>query len=680
MPFDPIYGPTDTLGDDDLLSLGRAAGYIPESLSPPAEEPMQGGLTPPEPLVSAPAETGPVSPAFPTNRSAGMAMGYRGYSESQADKVNKTRPGLNRDLAQADLDAKKAAEPMLDATTQAADSGRQAATDLANATGAKIKGEGENALVMQRLQDEFAHEEMRINAEATATSNQAKADYLAALADFRASRVDPGQLWNNMSGGERFGTLMSAFVHDFLGARGINTSTMATLNKAIDRNIDAQVQGIKTKGEVAEGFKSLWYMQRNQSASEVEARARVRGFLLEGAKQAIVANMAQYESALASAQGQAAVAKIDEELAKNLIEIYKHVDSNALALRGQAIDQWKARLSASMEQQNINLRAQELDLNRQLRGDKNKSVIEPIYDPETGDARWYFIPGVTEGEKEAMRDSLAGAAELNEAFKDLRELVRNAKPVFDGTANTRFAGTDQQKFNSISLRIAHGFAKANGERATDQDVKDFLTGLRAKTWLNAANAEQVIAYTQETILRQPYAKLSVMAKELPGSPDERRAAFGVSARQSPFEGSRTDARNTTNPPAPTTDELHRAKAVEGAAGVPGAQEVPADEVTGDLMSAHEEAVRQYPHLFAKEVPGWQQPGSTTQGPPQPAPIHRFEKTAVELARLAAKGDQKALGELKDLAGPYINGVNSEDHEAAFAAMLINDLNTPGGLY
>lgn len=700
MPFDPIYGPTDSLGDDDLLSLGRAAGYIPDSeqLSPPVEAPMQGGLTPPEPLTSAPAETGPVSPGYPTNRSAGMAMGYRGYSEDQAKKVNKTRPGLNRDLAQADLDAKNAASPQFEAAEMAADSGRGAATNLANAAAQKIKGEGENAAVMQRLYDDFSMEEAKANAAATAQSNQSKADYLASLADFRASRVDPSQLWHNMTGGERFGTLMAAFVHDFLGARGINTSTMNTLNKAIDRNIDAQVQGIKTKGEVAEGFKSLWYMQRNESASETEARARVRGFLLEGAKQAIVSNMAQYESALASAQGQAAVAKIDEELSKNLIDIYRHVDQNSLARRNQAIDQWKTRLSASIEQQNVSLRAQELELQKKELDDKNKALdaknktsIMPIYDPETGAPRWYFIPGVSETLQNEMLQSMQGAAELNHSFQQLRELARKAKPINDLAAGTRFQATDQAQFDALATRIAHGFAKANGERATDQDVKDFLKGLAQKTWLREADVDQLIAFTHDNILAQPRAKLSVIAKDLPGSEEERVASFGRSARTGPFEGASTDARNTYDPPAKTTDEIHRGKAAEGAAGVPG-QEEP-DEVNAETRAAHERAVKDRPDLFGTGATA-QEPksaldtlnsintGSTYRPSPSSSPIKQFEVSAVELAHLAQKAKSEGVGDdqntslnqLKDLAGRYINQGISDDKEAYFAAMLLHEMN------
>jgi hypothetical protein len=669
--FDPYFG---NATDDDLLAMGRQAGYLPEAepepsdtIAPAAPPAMSQGLEAPSYIPNNLLGTPSGAPSD-SRGSIGVGASQRGFSQDKYAQVSKTQTGLAAEEQAADARALASAQNQQGIAQYAHRSKVDAAKAEAAAKAKQISAGGEQALVMQRLHDDFAIDEVRANAEANALANQAKTDYLAALADFRASKVDPGQLWGNMTGGERFGMLASAFVHDFLGARGINTSAMATFNKAIDRNIDAQIQNLKTKGEVAEGFKSLWWMQRNQSASDAEARSRVRGFMLEGAKQAVIANMAQYESALATAQGQAAIAKIDEELSKTLIEVYQHADQNAIHLRNQAIEKWKAKLQASLEQQSINLRAQELDLAKKKADREAKVGIEPIYDPETGKALWYYKPGITEKEKVDTRERLEGLAGLNEQFNELRELSRQMDSVADPVARTRLAGTVAQKMDSLATRMAHNFAKANDERATDKDVVDFLKGMKMKTWLNQGDVDEIIAFTHKNMIAPAMHKVRNVGFDMP---EELVDSWGVSASKEPFAGAMTDARATANPLPKAMDDIHREDALKTAAGTPGRQPLEEERVTAPVKRHHEELVKSYPHVFTSTA----KPGDVLGGGEQrPAnPIMSFEQSHVELARLAKKArtegvpdkDNKALNQLKQVASGLI--INSDDPDAISAS-------------
>jgi hypothetical protein len=681
MPNNP-YAPDDQ-DYQDFHTLGTMAGYIPDSA--PQDEPetapieeSDAYLTPPSYVPHNLEDPGVqnANPLLPSPGPSSYAVGTssRGFSEQKYGQVKKKESDLDRDLRMADQQAQAGETRYETAASYGHDSAVDAARKVTDATVDKVLQQGQGALVFQKLNDDFATEEMKANADATAQANQSKADYIAALADFRASKVDPSQLWHNMNGGERFGMLATAFVHDFLGARGINTSAMATFNKAIDRNIDAQIQAIKTKGEVAEGFKSLWWMQRNQASSDTEARARVRGFLLEGAKQQVVANMAQYESALASAQGQAAVAAIDGELSKNLIEIYKHTDANAIALRNQALDKWKAKLQASLEQQSLNLKSQELDLKKAEAG--KQSSIEPVVNPESGKFEYYFMPWVQKEERIKVREQLSGMESLNKDFQDLRELARNAKSNFDPINGTRFAPEDQQNFDALAVRMAHNFARANGERATDADVQDFLKSMRAKTWLNQADAEKVIAFSQNNILRPSEATVKNYLFDLPSDSPLRNAGGATVA---PFQGARTEAKNTSNPPPETPTEILRKEAGKVVSGKQG--QVPLDEISSDVARAHELAVKEYPNLFTKnERPTVSVGKSLLYGRPEISqektkepvaePAKKFEWGMVRLRDLARSGDETSLSQLQSLANPYLSGLNHDDPESAFAALML----------
>lgn len=667
MAYDDNFG---TMGDDDLISLARQAGYLPEEKAESPVTDSPASVVEPSTPVQAPAP--PQAPQTPT---ASVSVSGRAFNPQAYKAISaQTGGGLNQDLRASEQAARTNDAPMLAANTNAEQNTVEAEKAKAKAEVSGIHQEGEDAHVMQRLQDEFAVEESKINAMATAKGNQAKADYLASLNDFRASRVDPAQLWHNMTGGERFGTMMAAFAHDFLGARGINTSAMATLNKAIDRNIDAQVQAIHTKGDVAEGFKSLWYMQRNQSASDTEARSRVRGFLLDGAKQAVIANMAPYKAALASAQGQAAIAKVNEEFAKNLVDIYKHIDSNSAALRGQAIDIWKEKVNASIEQRSVAVKERE---ETRLSAKDKPSLPEPILDPESGQYKWYFPDYIQKEERVKVRESLKAVDDVNSDLGQLRDIARNGKSTFDFKVGTRFEGTDDQRFDAIAKRLAHNLAKANGERATDQDVADFAQGFRHNTWANAADADKVIAQTQKDALTKAKNLVKQYGKELPA---EMQGLYGQAPQTRPFDASAADAEGTVNPPPKSTDQIHLENAGEGAADVTRNRKLSPDEITDDVSKIHAEAFKARPELFGhKEArmgdSRFGDSASYAEDVPN-APVS-YEHTVAVYAHLMDSTEPQvkaqAVEGLKRLAGPVIKeGMGTADAEAYMAAMVLLD--------
>lgn len=688
MPFDPNYG---FANDEDLLALAKKAGYIQDSPQEPNGDStvdMEGdtdtddehrdyhqwvpaqlgqdsnyttdGTTPQSP-VPGPASGAPQSPI------ASVSQSGRGFSIGKYGQVSKTDAELNNDLQSAEDEASARQQRMITPFTNAAEAKIKANQDFTKASIDEIHGQAEQALVIQRLQDEFGVEEARANAEAQAQSNKAKAGYLQSLADFRASRVDPSQLWSNMGGGAKFGMLVAAFTQDFLGAKGIKTSAMDTFNKAIDRNIDSQIQAIKTKGEVAEGFKSLWYMQRNQSASDAEARARVRGFLLEGAKQAVIANMAQYQAGLATAQGQKALADIDSELANNLMEVYRHSDSNALALRNQAIDKWKTKIMAAQESWANAIRAQ------QVKQQAPKPIMpEPIIDPETNQPKWIYRPGIQDPEKVKTRELLGDVKSVNETMKTLRELSRQMKSIPDPEARTRFADTIHQKFDQAATLLAHSIAHANGERATDKDVEDFLKGMREKTWFQQADVDQLLAYTQENMLKPAASRIQQVAIDI--TPDTARAlGFAPGAEQKPFEASSIDAHNTSTPPPESPQQARRRQAEENL-GQERANEI-VDDANSQVKRIHKELAKQYPDAFATKKTDVKYNGATFGQLTTEQGIRGFEKGLVEIYNMANEGNPAAKEELGRYARSYLSGVTTLDNDpqGAMAAYLMGKL-------
>lgn len=237
------------------------------------------------------------------------------------------------------------------------------------------------------LNDRYAQEEQAAVERARAESEAAKADYAASLADFRAQRIRPGQLFDNMTSGQRFGTLISAAITDYLGVQGVKSSALDILNKAVDRNIDAQIQNIRLKGEATEGFKNLWEMARAQSATDAEARTRVRGYALQSVSDELEGNLARYEGGLAAAKTQALMAQVHKELVGTVQQVYQHADENAYKSQSLELEKRGQDIRAATEAANRRESARQFDLTHPPPGPQNVADSPYLlYDVNSPDA------------------------------------------------------------------------------------------------------------------------------------------------------------------------------------------------------------------------------------------------------------------------------------------------------
>jgi hypothetical protein len=499
------------------------AGIAPELAGGFAGE----GLRPPDMELQSPPPEEPTGLIGQSRQGFALSQSQKGFDDVAMGKVSKWDAPLYQQYKLGDAQAQQGAERDAGVMGAAADTEVSAVQSLTEAAVEKKTAEGVQAAFLQGISDDFAADEQKANVAAAGMAAQSKADYVAALADFRASRVDPGQLWGNMNGGQRFGMLVSAFAHDFLGAKGIRTSAMDTLNKAIDRNIDAQINNIKTKGQAAEGFKDLWYMQRSQAASDVEARTRVRGFLLEGAKQHVIANMAQYEAGLATAQGQAAIAAIDKELAQNLVKINQHADANALQLRQQALTLHGQKLQAAASAAATKVQRDQLNMQRDSAAAKAKaeymdSLLADTTASGGGKLRWQIIHG-EKATQDGIRDKMGALMQFGDKASRLQELAREVGPLKQGW--TKRAMTEKQRqLVQLAEDMAYTMAYADsGKQLTAKEIEQKLAQINIDKLMQRGGTEKQIAQTVEGQYKSAFSKIAPFVREL----KEGDPGFGV---------------------------------------------------------------------------------------------------------------------------------------------------------
>ena len=528
---------------DPLLEMAIRAGIIPPSQgqggivdpfseSMPEEQPVTSPFT--TPVADPPVAMEP-EPAFDVTanrtgtvgtkqgQSVSVSQGGRGYNPNAQRLLDKRDRPLAAANAQIDQESASEVDAQSELLVDAGAQSKIAAGDVAASIVGKVDAQGRQAKFMSDLQQEFSKKEAQANVDAEGESAMARTEYVKALADFRASKVDSNQLWNSQSSGMQFGMLAAVFAHDFLGAKGIKTSAMDTLNTAINRNIDAQVTNIKNKGEVAEGFKSLWYMQRSQSRSDAESRERVRGFLLEGAKQAVIANMAQYDSALASAQGQAGVAEIDKELANNLVKVMDHARTNAQARKGQAL-QWEtskmnaaiASWQASIHNKSVNETIRKNKAAEDAAKVKTQDLSSIMPDTSVsggGKARWKFYAG-TDAKQDDIRDKMGALNSFADTAREMQELARKIGPV-PQIAWKRAMSQDQRRLLQLRDRLGYSMAYAeSGKQLTIGEIKQKIDQLPIETWMTRGGTAEQIATTVRAQHVDFFSKMAPFVREL----------------------------------------------------------------------------------------------------------------------------------------------------------------------
>ena len=411
---------------------------------------------------------------------------------------------------------------------------------------AQIKQSAElskHKLEMAKWNQDQADAEQAALMTAQARSEEARNSYRAALLDYGATTVNPGAMFNRASKVDQFGMLAAVFVHDMLGAKGIKTSAMDSLNAGIQRNIDAQILAIQTKGQVAAGFKQLWDMQRAESSSDAEARERIRGFALKAAELKIEGEMGRYDSKLAQAKIAAAKALIQKEQIANDLEVNKYINQAAAedAKNGLEMITSTQRVAAQNYATSANYRL----------GMAQIDAAKLAKDPKELDNR-YLVDSTQSGYGKVIRAFKWKDEKTNQAIqekerdqanflKSSRDLLALGKEVGtlppDFWSLSRFADDRQRMLLRLSNYTGRMMAYAqSGKQITKQELEFFQGLTKPEQWLTNGDAMKTLAAISARVNRERRALIDT--ETVPLRPDRDAAVI--------------DARTGTGIQIPTT--------------------------------------------------------------------------------------------------------------------------------
>lgn len=431
-------------------------------------------------------QVGPSEMATKVGNKTGVAVSETAMSDKQ---LTKNRQGYGEVMkGEAAIGAQEQARvaPEADAFAQVNAQGEAAVAAEAEAAAKQFDAKAEGDRALADLSTRFATASQEAQNVAAARAQEYRSKVEQSLAEYRAADVQPGKLWKDMGEFGRGGMLISAFVTDFLGAKGIKTSAMDIFNRAVEQNINAQVENIRKKGQVAEHFKSLWDMSMREGASEQEARQVIHAHMLASAEKQISATIGQYDSDLARARGAKQISALRSDLTARLADIQDKVYARTQQRLQMKLDNEYKSQQLAVQRRSLKLQEDQLKEQQDARKAAAKGVLAKdlnelvITDPDSGQI---VKKARTTKDAEDVRLRLAGKAQLIDSVAETRDLLKEAGEIYGGWGAAMANAGFKQRAEAARNRTLAGYTKmVSGAAFSEAEMKRYEKIIPIDTW------------------------------------------------------------------------------------------------------------------------------------------------------------------------------------------------------
>ena len=534
----------DNLDLEQIYGTGvqpPVAPYIPQQMS---QEDLQQAMGIPAPVSTDSTQQSPTNSPLPFQAKPvlnggsieqGGSASYSGFSPEKYNQITKTSSIVDKRVAK-DMapvtDMLKKQEQDYSAIAKDRIKNQQNVTDIEKQK-ADINSQYEmdKADIINKgnlaIQNEIETGRQNV---ATAMANHQKM-----MEQFQAMSVNPGDLYNRMTTGERAGTSLAVAASAFLGAKGIGTPIMGIIDKAIDRNIDAQLANIKKKGQEVGMAADVVNMVRQTSRDDLEAKMRLKDMALESAAQGLTAEFSKFGSKLAEAKGAEAVAMIKEQQLKVRDDLNKQWLDAENVSRGQRISEHNNEVNASVERAGIASRERIAALEHQAKmGDPIENAAkEAVWDTSEGATKgWLWQPGITDEEKKQVRAQLAANSELTSILKEAAELSAELGPKYRGVGEKYFTTADKARFDQFRNVFVMTYKKAlTGLQGSDKEMAAVDQMLTPDSLLNKEKFAQLAGQMQQLRKNNSDNTLKMYTRDMPAGMEKvlRDSGYGPSA-------------------------------------------------------------------------------------------------------------------------------------------------------
>lgn len=496
----------------------------PEWVGGHPNEPVNLGQEPP--YIDFESDSVPAAPSTPTStgsRSASRSQSFRGMTNAGLKKsgdlfdreLAKVNPEIDRLGRQADADKLKAQE--------AYGRHRDAIFEIGDQTRQYYERESELQNRLSDIHETAAQMEQQAAAESKAERAQYTSAYKEQLAGVKALAMQSGNPYAQMSGGEALGLAAAHFAQGFLAARGVQIDVAGQVDRWVDRSIREHQQKIQNMREGAQDQLHLYEIARQTSQDDWEARQRVRGFMIEGLKQRIVTEASRFNSSIANAKAQEAVAKLDIEAQATEMAIGQRFEQQQFQQKQQAIQiaqhkgslavQWysaqtarkeaEARVAAAKAKKDEKAWSSKIADPFDVKKDKDGKAISG------GKYKWavdtHAPDGIQSKAAEAATNVSAYYSEMRTGLDRLRELRVAAKAAMKGPDSYRALTSQAYREYEAQKNYLTELTqqKITGAAAPEEQAKRIRKWLADDNLLEEGSNEKLLEGFNES-LRQKY--------------------------------------------------------------------------------------------------------------------------------------------------------------------------------
>jgi hypothetical protein len=660
-----------------MLGFMPVHGQMPDSPAAPQDTGTPGynaPVTDPSQDFGLPAGAPPSPSGLPTNTSvaSGAKVGVEGYNPAaNAAIMRGPHTAVDKQVAADRAEVAGQFAPIQAEEKAAVDTGINAKLAEGHLESQKASIAAEGKLKIAAANQDFMAKERAANENAAAEAQSNFANYKAALMDYAASGINPSQLWDNAGTAGQFGIVATAFMHDFLAAKGVQTSGMESINKAIQNNINAQLDNMRRKMDVAQGFKQLWEMQRSQSATDAEARARMNGFYLSALSNQIEGTLGQYDSQLALVKAQSAKAAIQQEQVKNDLLVQKHIDDAANQRATNRVHMYAAELSASSAKYtaDAHIKAAEITANAKNKVSPLDGVIVDTSTSGGNVVKRRLLPGIEDKEGKTRSEAANVFTTVGNIQKliDLQDQITKAPPDIGIDALKRMQSEERRVAelvrNSVKMSIIYD---NSGKQINEQEVKLYDELVSKKDWFLNGDNIRTLGTLKDMMLDKENNKLSAISTEiLPGDP-----MYGATTGTHNMAVGEKTLSSIQSAPGAGRHENTESESLVKDATAPH---------TSDTYSSNKDTNAVYANFLIQSNEklgnGSNQPNQSAWNFPE-KPSKSFEAVN-KLGEMARQGDEEAKQRLDDIASGKIKSNDKADQDflrayAVWEESVLND--------
>ena len=295
------------------------------------------------------------------------------------------------------------------------------------------------------------------------------ADYENAVNELSVMGVNPGRMYSNLTDPMKAGVLVTAFVTDFLGAKGIKTHGMDYINQAIERDIQSQRDAIDLKKDVAQGKMNIYKMFKEQGDSDYLAAEKTRGALFKAFHTEVMGKLAAFDSPLVRAKMQQADALLKEKkldvdagILKETMNQFNQEHQFALTERAQNMDMAKTKMSLAQADRHF----------QQSRKDAaGKDAVDPervMYNTE-GKPMGYVSK---EDNFEKVAESVTAIQGMTDILDEYATAIQRSGRKWGGPGSAAFEGDVEVARKSLEGQLTAQIAKMNNPdgKISDNDI------------------------------------------------------------------------------------------------------------------------------------------------------------------------------------------------------------------